>query len=100
MVIRWFDASEVIAFAEEIVLEIEKLFPLDERHAKSRNMKKEQKRLNSLLVRVRSYAMNAPLNVYKKAKFLNTIKWKLHDAGHEQQFISDVVALLTTSLNA
>lgn len=100
MVIGWFDASEVVAFAEEIVLEIEKLFPLDEQHAKSRNMKKEQKRLNSLLVRVRSYAMKAPLNVYKKAKFLNTIKWKLHDAGHEQQFISDVVALLTTSLNA
>lgn len=100
MVFGWFDASEVVAFAEEIVLEIEKLFPLDELHSKSRNTKKELKRLNSLLVRVRSFAMKAPLNVYKKAKFLNTIKWRLHDARRDQKFISDVVALFTTSLNA
>ncbi len=35
----------------------------------------------------------------KKAKFLNTVKWKLHDSGHDEQFISDVVVILTASLN-
>ncbi len=100
MVIEWFNASEVVAFAEEIVREIEKLFPLDEKQAKPRNAKKEQKRFDSLLARVRAYALKTPLNVYKKAKFLNTVKWKLRDAGHDEEFVSDVVALLTTSLNA
>lgn len=100
MLIEWFNASEVVAVAEEIVLEIEKLFPLDEKQAKPRNAKKEQKRIDSLLARVRAHTLNTPLNVYKKAKFLNTVKWQLRDAGYEEKFISDVVTLLTTSLSA
>ena len=100
MPIKWFSASEVVAFAEEIVWEIEKLFPLDERQAKPRNAQKEQKRLNSLLARVRAYALKAPLNIYKKGKFLNAVKWKLRDAGHDDVFVRDVVALLATALNA
>lgn len=100
MPIKWFNASEAVAFAEEIVREIEKLFPLEERQARPRNAQKEQKRLTSLLARVRAYALKAPLNLYKKAKFLNTVKWKLRDAGHDDVFVSDVVALLATALNA
>ena len=100
MLIEWFNASEVVAVAEEIVLEIEKLFPLDEKQAKPRNAKKEQKRIDSLLARVRAHTLKTPLNVFKKAKFLNTVKWQLRDAGYEEKFISDVVALLTTSLSA
>ena len=99
MVIKWFDASEVVAFAEDVTLEIEKLFPLDENKVKPRNAKKEKKRFDGLLVRVSAYTTKTPLNVYKKAKFLNTVKWNLHDSGHDEQFISDVVAILTASLN-
>jgi hypothetical protein len=100
MVIEWFNASEVVAFAEEITREIEKLFPLDPKQVKLRSAKKEQRRFDSLLLRVRAYTSKTPLNVYKKAKFLNAVKWKLRDAGHDDEFISDVVALLTTSMNA
>lgn len=100
MVIDWFNASEVVAFAEEVTQEIEKLFPLDEKQAKPRNAKKEQKRFDGLLLRVRAYTSKTPLNVYKKAKFLNTVKWKLHDIGHDETFVSDVVATLTASLNS
>jgi formiminotetrahydrofolate cyclodeaminase len=99
MPIKWLNASEVVSFAEEIVGEIEKLFPLDERQARPRNAQKEQKRLNSLLARVRAYALKTPLNIYKKARFLNAVKWKLRDAGHDHVFVRDVVALLATALN-
>ena len=99
MVIEWFDTKEVVAFADGVTLEIEKLFPAHESQAKSRNLKKEQRRLNALLGRVRAYASSSPLNIYKKGKFLNTIKWKLRDAGHDEKFINDIVALLATSLS-
>lgn len=99
MVIEWFNASRVVDFAEEIALEIEKLFPLDDKKDKPSNAKKDQKRFDSLLIRVRAYTKKTPLNVYKKAKFLNTVKWKLHDAEYDEKFISDVVAILAASLN-
>lgn len=100
MLFEWFNASGVVAFAEEVVRDIEILFPLDEKQTKSRNAKKEQKRFDGLIIRVRAYSTKTPLNIYKKAKFLNAVKWKLHDDGHDEQFISDVVALLTTALQA
>lgn len=39
-------------------------------------------------------------NVYKKAKFLNTVKWKLRDAGHEEKLIDEMVSLLAASLSS
>ena len=100
MLTAWFNASEVIAFAEEVADEVDKLFPLDERQNKPRNAKKEQKKLDILLIRVRAFSSKMRPNLYKKAKFLNTVKWTLRDAGHDEQFVNDVVALFATSLNS
>ena len=100
MIIEWFNTREVVAFADEVILEIEKLFSVQESRSKLRNASKEQKKLVALLGRVRAYATKSPLNIYKKAKFLNTIKWKLQDAGHDKKFIDDIVALLAKSLSA
>jgi cytochrome c biogenesis factor len=99
MIIKWFNTREVLAFAEDVTLEVGKLFSVHESRSKLRNAAKEQKKLVALLGRVRAYATKSPLNIYKKAKFLNTIKWKLRDAGHDKQFIDDIVALLAKSLN-
>ncbi|MDP3539327.1 MAG: hypothetical protein Q8S26_11570 [Azonexus sp.] len=99
MVIAWFNASEIVSFAEEVAREIEILFPEDQKGAKTRQPAKIHKKFESLLLKVRSQVAKSPLNIYKKAKFLNTVKWRLRDAGYEPQFISDVVALLASSLN-
>ena len=100
MIIEWFNTREVVAFADDVILEIEKLFSVHESRSKLRNASKEQKKLVVLLGRVRTYATKSPLNIYKKAKFLNTIKWKLQDAGHDKRFVDDIVALLAKSLSA
>jgi hypothetical protein len=100
MIIEWFNTRDVVAFADVVIVEIEKLFPVHESRSKLRNVSKEQKRLVALLGRVRAYAIKSPLNIYMKAKFLNTIKWKLQDAGHDKKFIDDIVALLAKSLSA
>lgn len=100
MIIEWFNTRDVVAFADVVILEIEKLFPVHESRSKLRNASKEQKKLVALLGRVRAYAIKSPLNIYKKAKFLNTTRWKLQDAGHDKKFIDDIVALLAQSLSA
>ena len=100
MIIEWFNTREAVAFADDVTLEIEKLFSVQESRSKLRNASKEQKKLVALLGRVRAYATKSPLNIYKKAKFLNAIKWKLQDAGHDKKFIDDIVALLAKSLSA
>lgn len=99
MIIEWFNTREVLTFAEEVTLEIERLFSVNDSRSRLRNTAKEQKKLVALLGRVSTYTTNSPLNIYKKAKFLNTIKWKLRDAGHDEKFIDDIVALLAKSLS-
>lgn len=99
MIIEWFNTREVVAFADDVTREVDRLFSAHESRAKLRNVAKEQKKLAALLGRVRAYATKSPLNIYKKAKFLNTIKWKLQDAGHDKNFIDDLVSLLAKSLN-
>jgi hypothetical protein len=100
MITDWFDVRNVIAFAEEVVLEVNRLLPLVQQQDKLHAGKKDQKRFDALMTRVSAYAKNNPLNVYKKAKFLNTIKWRLKDAGHDEKLIDEMIVLLTTSLNA
>lgn len=100
MVIDWFDVTGVVAFAEEVVLEVNRLLPLVQQQDKLHAGKKEQKKFDALMARVSTYARSNPLNVYKKAKFLNTVKWKLRDAGHEEKLIDEMVSLLAASLSA
>ena len=100
MVIDWFDVTSVVAFAEEVVLEVNRLLPLVQQQFKLHAGKKEQKKFDALMARVSTYARSNPLNVYKKAKFLNTVKWKLRDAGHEEKLIDEMVSLLAASLSS
>jgi hypothetical protein len=50
------------------------------------------------VLRTRTFAQQHNLNVYKKAKLLNTIKWELRDSGHEETLINEIPALLTPLL--
>ena len=100
MIFEWFNTKDVLAFAEEVTLEVEKLFPIHESRSKPRKSAKDHKKLLALLSRVNIYAKKKPLNIYKKAKFLNAIKWKLRDAGQDSNFIDDVVSLLAKELSA
>ena len=99
MLLKMFDTTEVIVFAKEVVIDIDKLFPARPKPPTPKTLEKDRKKLDTLIFRVRVFAKNHKLNIYKKAKFLNTIKWKLKDAHHEEAFINDMVALLATVLN-
>lgn len=99
MILDWFNAGEAVTFGREIAREIDRLFPPTPQNKKSTSAKKDQKKLDSLMVRTRTFAQQHKLNIYKKAKLLNTIKWELRDGGHEEALINEIIALLTPLLN-
>jgi hypothetical protein len=94
MILDWFNAEEAVTFGQEIARDINRLVPL-----KSASVRKDLKKLDSLLARTRTYAQQHKLNIYKKAKLLNTVKWELRDAGAEEAIINEIIKLLAPLLN-
>ncbi|NDP42605.1 MAG: hypothetical protein GZ089_07800 [Aromatoleum sp.] len=66
---------------------------------KTSSAKKDQKKLNSLVLRTRKFAQQHKLNIYTKAKLLNTIKWEMRDAGHDEAVVDEVVTLIAPLLS-
>ena len=99
MILDWFKAKEAVLFAEEIVREINLLFPPEQQKGKAIPTKIYQKKFGSLIIRTRTFASKHKLNIYKKAKLLNTIKWEMREAGHEDEIIDNVILFLTPLLN-
>ena len=98
MILDWFKAGEVVLFAQEIVREVNRLFPPGDQKGKAMPAKVYQKKFDSLVIRIGKFSSKHKLNVYKKAKLLNTIKWKMKDAGHEEVIISEFISFITPLL--
>jgi hypothetical protein len=99
MILDWFNAGEVVLFAQEIVREINLLFPPTDQKGKAIPAKAYQKKFDGLIIRIRSFTSKYKLNIYKKAKLLNTIKWEMRDAGHEEVIIDEFISFITPLMN-
>ena len=85
--LKWFDSKEVDKFADWVSSEIVKRYPptgldTDPKKATQRLQKVHQ----SLVFRVEAFARENKLNVYKRARLGNRIKWAMRDAGYPLQF--------------
>ena len=98
MVRDWFDTTEAVAFARALALDIGRLYPVGAQKNKATTSRKDQRKLDALVLRTRAFAQQHKLNVYKKAKLLNTIKWEMRDAGQDKELIDQIVLLLTPLL--
>ncbi|KXS33662.1 MAG: Uncharacterized protein AWT59_0220 [Candidatus Gallionella acididurans] len=98
MILDWFNAEEAVLFAHEIVREVNRLFPPAEQKGKAIPAKEYQRKFDSLIVRVRTFSSKHRLNIYKKAKLLNTIKWEMKDAGHEEVIVNEFISFLAPLL--
>ena|SRR5262252_381372 len=94
----WLDAKEAIDFGRGLARDIDRLFPVTSEQRKSISPTKKQKKLDGVIRRTRGFAQQHRLNIYKRAKLLNTLKWELRDSGHDDALIDEVVALLTPLL--
>jgi KaiC/GvpD/RAD55 family RecA-like ATPase len=95
----WFDTREVDEFADSVVAELQQRFPpsgvdLSTRKAVDRVMKNVER----LGMRVADFGRERKLNVYKKARFGNRIKWALKEAQYPQLFVDVMTQELVTQL--
>lgn len=97
MLFDWFNAKDVVAFAQQIATEMDVLLAQGGRAGKPG--KRDIKRFDTLVGRVQKFSRERPLNIYKKAKFLNTVKWQLKDAGHDNETIDELMKLLAAALS-
>ena len=98
MILDWFNAEEAALFAHEIVREVNRLFPPTEQKGKAIPKKVYQKKFEGLIVRIRTFSSKHKLNIYKKAKLLNTIKWEMREAGHEEVIVNEIISFLAPLL--
>lgn len=99
MILRWFDTKEVDEFADSIVAELLQRFPptgvdLATRKAIDRVMKNVER----IGARVADFGRERKLNVYKKARFGNRIKWSLKEAKYPDLFVDVMTQELVTQL--
>ncbi len=98
MILDWFNAGEAVLFAQKMVRDINRLFPPTEQKGKAIPAKVYQQKFNSLVVGIRTFSKKNKLNIYKKAKLLNTIKWEMKDAGHEELIINEFISFIAPLL--
>jgi hypothetical protein len=98
MVLNWFDASAAISFGEHMADEVARIVPLDASRGTRKNASKQLDKFRRAILHASDLRTKAPLNVYKKARCANTLRWALIDKGYPKPFVEEVVRLVITRL--
>jgi hypothetical protein len=99
MLFNWFNTKEVDAFADSVVAELQERFPptgVDLSTKKS--VERVMKNVDRLMQRVAEFSRERRLNLYKKARFGNRIKWALKEAKYPPLFVDVLTHELVTQL--
>lgn len=99
MPLNWFNTKEVDEFADGIVAELLRRFPpsgVDLSTQKA--VERVTRNVDMLMQRVAEFARTRPLNVYKKARFGNRVKWALKEAKYPPVFVDVMTHEFVTQL--
>lgn len=99
MLFGWLDTKEVDAFADSVVAELLRRFPPSGVDLSSKKaVDRVVRQVDALMARVGEFARGRRLNVYKKARFGNRIKWALKEASYPALFIDVMTHELVTQV--
>lgn len=91
---NWFNATEAVAQGREIALSVSgSLRPAEAggiRGAEGKNRENFERLIESATAAVRGRRFN----LYQKAKFANTLKWELREAGYPDEFIDEFLTFI------
>jgi hypothetical protein len=94
---QWFDMKEVNAFADSIVAELRERYPPSGVELPAtKAIERLRKSFARMFARIDAFARAHPLNLYKKARLGNRVKWALRDAGYPEEFVEDFTRELVT----
>jgi len=98
-IFRWFDSREATRFAKSIALEIRDLSPPETQRTDTRSPSiKEMKKMEKIFYRIYKFSEEQRLNIYTKAKFLNTLRWELADGGYPLSYIDHLIGIIAPKL--
>jgi hypothetical protein len=103
MFVDWFNVKEVDAFADSIVADLVKRIPPAKIEVKvdaagKKAAEKLRKAHDSIFKRIEVFAGTRGLNIYKKARLGNRIKWALAEAGYPSGFVDSLTVELLTAV--
>jgi hypothetical protein len=91
MFLNWFDTSEVDAFATSLANEFIQRSPPQQAAPAARGAQSRMREAASaMLVRVGNFASGRQLNIFKRARLANSLKWRLHEAGYDKNLVDDL----------
>lgn len=88
----WFDTKDAISFAKSIVQDINTVFPpMQPPRPTQKERDRVAKKLDEAFQRAADYGRENKLNLFKKAKYLNTLRWGLAELNYPKDFVEDVI---------
>jgi hypothetical protein len=98
MLLGWFDTRAAVQFATETARDIQSALPPSDERPDKKQAGKRAKKLERIVLKAKDFSKKNKLNVYKKAKFANTLKWSLKEAGYSDVFIREMLGLVLVNL--
>jgi len=96
--LTWFDAHDAQQFGLSLAEFFIQRIPLEGSGNTNKSKKKQQEVLNKMLLQVQIFKTKHKLNIYKKAKLGNALKWRLLDAGYNPVFVDELTKELLRKL--
>ncbi len=98
MIRKWFDATAAVEFGEHMAEEVARIVPLEASRSSRKGASKQLDKFQRAIMHASDLKARSPLNVYKKARCANTLRWALIDKGYPKPFVEEVVRLVITRL--
>ena len=103
MFFNWFNTKEVDEFADSVIADLVKRMPPGKVDVKAdktgrKAVEKVRKAHDAIFKRIETFASTTRLNIYKKARLGNRIKWALTEAGYPAGFIDALTMELLTAV--
>jgi hypothetical protein len=87
MFVDWFNTKEVDEFADSIVADLVRRLPPSGADSRAKKTAERLRKTHDVIfARVDKFARSRSLNLYKKARLGNRIKWSLKEAGYPAEF--------------
>ena len=98
MVLGWFDTRAAVQFANETSRDIQAALPPSDERPDKKQAGKRAKKIERIVLKAKEFSKQNKLNFYKKAKFANTLKWSLKEAGYSEVFVREMLGLVLVNL--
>jgi len=92
----WFNTKDVDTVADEIVADlVKRLPPMPGPHTR-KTADRLRKTHDVIFARLEQFARSRKLNIYKKARLGNRVRWALREAGYAPEFTDSLSYELVT----